>query len=167
MLGFILYNVYLIHCCYCIEMILDNVGQRILANFFVLYDAFLDASLFTVRAFLTMIRECIAVRARSFSASATTGHIWRPVYHNLHKGDRQVVGRHTGREASLPPHTCTPHGTRYRVRSASIAGIRAQWVIPSSCTLRLVVAFRILTEFVYSRSYRAPALCDQWSHSAL
>ena len=84
------------------------VGQRILTNFFVLYDAFLDASLFTVRVFITMIRECMAVRAPSFSASATTGHIWCPVYHNLHKGDRQVVGRHTGREGSLPPHTCTP-----------------------------------------------------------
>ena len=84
------------------------VGQRILPNFFVLYDAFLDASLLTVRAFLTMIREGMAVRPRSFNASATTGHIWCPVYHNLHKCDRQVVGRHTGREASLPPHTCTP-----------------------------------------------------------
>ena len=56
-----------------------TVGQRILTNFFVLYDTFLDASLFTVRAFLTMIRQCMAVRARSFSASATTGHIWCPV----------------------------------------------------------------------------------------
>ena len=86
----------------------NGVGQRILTNFVVLYDAFLDASLFTVMAFLTMIRECMAVRARSFGASATTGHIWCPVYHNLQQGDRQVLGRHTGREASLPPHTCTP-----------------------------------------------------------
>ena len=46
-----------------------------LTNFFVLYDTFLDASLFTARAFLTMIRECMAARARLFSASKTTGHI--------------------------------------------------------------------------------------------
>ena len=86
-----------------------------------------------------MIRECMAVRACPFRASTTTSNIWGPVYHNLHKGNRQVVGRHIGREASLPR-------TRvHRVCSASSAGIRAQWVIPSPCILRPVVAFRTLT----------------------
>ena len=124
--------------------VMGTVGQQILTNFFALYDAFLDASLFTVEAFLTMIRECMAVRARSFSASATTGHIWCPVYHNLHKGDRQVLGRHTAGTilAGKPP---CPRTRVHRVRSAGIAGIRAQWVISSSCTLPPVVAFRTLT----------------------
>ena len=55
------------------------MALQILTKFFVLYDAFLDASLFTVRAFLIMIRERMAVRARPFSPSETTDNIWCPV----------------------------------------------------------------------------------------
>lgn len=84
------------------------IGQHISTKFFVLCDAFLDAPLSTVRAFLKMIRECIAILARSLSASATTGPIWCLDYHNLHKGYQQFVARHTGREASLSLHTCVP-----------------------------------------------------------
>lgn len=85
-------------------ILFEFVRQRVLTNFFVLHLTVLDAPLFTVRVFFKMICECMAPQDSSSNASATTGHIRCPDYSNLHKGDEQVVGFHTGREASLSPH---------------------------------------------------------------